>query len=247
MKISIITPNFNGEKYIENCIKSVLDQEVDFEHIIIDSNSTDSSANILKKYPHLKIVCEKDDGMYYAINKGIELSQGEIISYLNVDDRYPIGALKKVLSSFNDHRADYVYGDCRFINTLEKEIYVYKVPPFFNYLLKQITVIPWSQPSFFFRKSVLEKIQCYDVKYYLASDYHFMKQVVRLDFKGIRCKGVLSEFMIRKESLGSKYSNEMQSEVAQIKKDLKIDIFPAIDFIFNSYRKLYNFHTFFSK
>ena len=63
--------------------------------------------------------------MYYAINKGIELSQGEIISYLNVDDRYPIGALKKVLSSFNDHRADYVYGDCRFINTLEKEIYVY--------------------------------------------------------------------------------------------------------------------------
>ena len=69
MKFSIITPNHNGAEYIEGCIKSVLSQNVDFEHIIIDDISTDSSLEILKKYPPLNIISESDNGMYEAINK----------------------------------------------------------------------------------------------------------------------------------------------------------------------------------
>ena len=82
--------NYNGEKYLEKCIKSVLDQKVDFEHIVVDAESTDSSADILKKYPHLRVIIEKDNGMYDAINKGIAIAQGDIIAYLNCDDRYPV-------------------------------------------------------------------------------------------------------------------------------------------------------------
>ena len=73
MKFSIITPNHNGANYIEACIKSVLSQNVDFEHIIIDDCSTDSSLEILKKYPHLRIISENDNGMYDAINKGLSI------------------------------------------------------------------------------------------------------------------------------------------------------------------------------
>ena len=100
MKFSIITPNYNGANYLEGCIKSVLSQKVDFEHIIVDSESTDSSLDILKKYPHLIIISEKDHGMYDAINKGIAIAKGDIISYLNCDDRYPDESLLIVLESF---------------------------------------------------------------------------------------------------------------------------------------------------
>ncbi|SVD65607.1 uncharacterized protein METZ01_LOCUS418461, partial [marine metagenome] len=109
MTFTIITPNYNGAEYIEECIKSVLRQNVDFEHIIIDGISTDSSLEILTSYSHLKIISEKDHGMYDAINKGLSISKGDFISYLNSDDRYPEGSLSRVLYEFNnDNNLDYV-------------------------------------------------------------------------------------------------------------------------------------------
>jgi glycosyltransferase involved in cell wall biosynthesis len=159
MKFTIITPNYNGEKYLEKCIKSVLDQKVDFEHIVVDAESTDSSSDILKKYPHLRVITEKDNGMYDAINKGIAIAQGDIIAYLNCDDRYPVGSLSIVLESFKKNEdIDYVYGNCRFIDRLEQEVYIYRVPPLFSNLLGKITVIPWHQPSVFYKKRVFDSL-----------------------------------------------------------------------------------------
>jgi glycosyltransferase involved in cell wall biosynthesis len=247
MKISIITPNFNGGKYIENCIKSVLSQGVNFEHIIVDSKSTDSSIKIFDKYPHLKIISEKDKGMYYAINSGIEICDGDIIAYLNSDDRYPVDTLKKVLSVFNDNLVDYVYGNCKLIDQFENEIYVYKVPPISRNLLKKITVVPWAQPSMFFRRCVFDSLGNFNIKYVLASDYHFMKKVIHSNLKGVGIRSVLSEFMVREDALSAKYLEEMKLEGIQVKNDLKISDKPVIDFFFNIYRKLFNFHTFFKK
>jgi glycosyltransferase involved in cell wall biosynthesis len=247
MKISIITPNFNGGKYIENCIKSVLSQGVNFEHIIVDSKSTDSSIKIFDKYPHLKIISEKDKGMYYAINSGIEICDGDIIAYLNSDDRYPVDSLKKVLSVFNDNLVDYVYGNCKLIDQFENEIYVYKVPPISRNLLKKITVVPWAQPSMFFRRCVFDSLGTFNVKYVLASDYHFMKKVIHSNLKGVGIRSVVSEFMVREDALSAKYLGEMKLEGVQVKNDLKINDKLVIDFFFNIYRKLFNFHTFFKK
>ena len=248
MKISIVTPNYNGANYLEGCIKSVLSQNVDFEHIIVDSESKDASLDILKKYPHLKVICEKDKGMYDAINKGIALSQGDIISYLNCDDRYPDGTLSDVLDIFNnDITVDYVYGDCRFIDHLEKELYVYRVPPIFNSILVKLTVIPWAQPSTFYRKHVFHELGCFDIQYRLAADYHFMKKVLISKFNGYKSNKVLSNFMKRDNALGSVSSFEMHSEGIQIRKELGITDRLVLDFFFNSYRKIYNFHTLFKK
>ena len=248
MTFTIITPNYNGAEYIEECIKSVLRQNVDFEHIIIDGISTDSSLKILKNYSHLKIICEKDHGMYDAINKGLSISKGDFISYLNSDDRYPEGALSRVLYEFNnDKNLDYVYGDCRLIDHLENELYVYRVPPIFKSLLAKITVIPWAQPSVFYKRKVFDDIGSFDINYLLASDYHFMKRVLLSKFNGHKVNKILSDFMKRDEALSSTYSFEMQSEVVQIKNDLGIVNRPVLDFFFNSYRKIYNFHTFIKK
>tara|TARA_B100000787_G_scaffold152957_1_gene126918 strand:+ start:354 stop:1106 length:753 start_codon:yes stop_codon:yes gene_type:complete len=248
MKFSIITPNYNGSEYIEECIKSVLRQKVDFEHIVIDGASTDSSLEILKKYPHLKIISEQDDGMYDAINKGISISKGDYIAYLNCDDRYTDGALSIVLELFKKNKdIDYVYGNCRFINYLEQEIYIYRVPPLFDNLIAKMTVIPWAQPSIFYKKRVFDSLGVFSSKYSLASDYHFMKKVILSKFKGHKVKIVLSSFMKRADALSVKNSNDMIDEVNMIKIELGHKDKPFLDFCFNLYRKAYNFHTFFKK
>jgi glycosyltransferase involved in cell wall biosynthesis len=110
-KISVITPSFNSGDQIERAIKSVIDQSYkNFEHIIVDGVSTDNTIEILKKYPHLKWVSEKDSGQTNAMNKGFKLSTGEIIVYLNADDYFLPGAFTEVIKHFNKG-AQFVVGN----------------------------------------------------------------------------------------------------------------------------------------
>jgi len=246
MKFSIITPNYNGSIYIEKCIESVLSQNVNFEHIVIDGKSTDSSLDILDKYPHLKVISEEDSGMYDAINKGILIATGEIIAYLNCDDRYPEGSLQAVLEVFErKDNIDYVVGNCRFINHLEQELYIYRIPPVFSNLLVKVTVMPWAQPSVFYKKRVFDSLGPFSSKYVLAADYHFMKRVLISGFNGQKINKILSCFMKREDALSIKNSIEMIDEVNMIKEELGHKNMPFLDFCFNLYRKFYNFHTFF--
>lgn len=88
---SIITVCLNSEKTIETTIKSVLAQTyTDFEYIIIDGKSSDKTLNIINRYkdPRIKIISEKDKGLFDAMNKGISLSKGKWIHILNSDDYY---------------------------------------------------------------------------------------------------------------------------------------------------------------
>ena len=248
MKFSIITPNHNGANYIEACIKSVLSQNVDFEHIIIDDCSTDSSLEILKKYPHLRIISENDNGMYDAINKGLSISKGELISYLNIDDRYADGALARISYEFdNDTNIDYVYGNCQLIDRFGESLYIYKVPPIYKGLLSKINVIPWAQPSVIFKRKVFDEIGNFNINYLLASDYHFMKRVISSRFNGFRVNMVIAEFMKRTDSLSAQYSHQMKAEVLKINNELQLPTHHLLNLLFNSYRKIYNIHTLFKK
>jgi glycosyltransferase involved in cell wall biosynthesis len=94
--VSIITVVLNGAKYIEQTIKSILDQNyANIEYIIVDGGSTDGTLEILKRYND-KIdywVSERDKGIYFAMNKGISFAKGELIGILNADDFYLEGAV----------------------------------------------------------------------------------------------------------------------------------------------------------
>jgi len=86
---SIVTPVFNGEKFIEETIKSVINQSInDYEYIIVDNLSTDNTANIIKKYSTKihKTIFEKDNGMYDALSKGFKKCRGKYFYWLNSDD-----------------------------------------------------------------------------------------------------------------------------------------------------------------
>ena len=93
MKISIISPTYNSQKTITDTLESISEQKhQDIEHIIIDGLSSDDTLKIAESYRNkinnLKILSEKDSGLYDAMNKGISLSSGEIITILNSDDFY---------------------------------------------------------------------------------------------------------------------------------------------------------------
>ena len=118
-KITVITPTFNSANTILANLTSVKNQKYkNLEHIIIDNKSDDNTLNLIKKYndKRIKIVSEKDNGIYDAINKGIKLAKGEIISILHSDDKYYNNlTLSNIINSFEDKSVDIIYGDLLYV------------------------------------------------------------------------------------------------------------------------------------
>jgi glycosyltransferase len=110
MRFSIITVSYNSAKTIEDTINSVNSQSYrDFEHLIIDGKSTDGTLELLTRYknPKRRIISEDDKGLYDAMNKGIELSKGDYIIFLNADDYLAHAhALEIIAQDINDHSPD---------------------------------------------------------------------------------------------------------------------------------------------
>jgi FkbM family methyltransferase len=117
-RISIVTPSFNQGQYIGETIESVIAQDYpDVEHIVIDGGSTDGTLEILARHPHLRVISEPDRGHADAINKGLRLATGEIVSFLNSDDTLAPGALRRVGREIDPSSARHVVmGRCRFID-----------------------------------------------------------------------------------------------------------------------------------
>jgi glycosyltransferase involved in cell wall biosynthesis len=112
-RISIVTPCLNGERYIVDAIESVLRQGYpNFEHIVVDGNSTDSTIALLRPYKHLTVISEPDRGSHEAMNKGVSRATGEIVAFLNVDDSYPDDTLARIGAFFAANPdTDIVVGD----------------------------------------------------------------------------------------------------------------------------------------
>lgn len=117
-RITIVTPSYNQGAYIAETIDSVLAQDYpNLEHIVMDGGSTDRTLEILKRYPHLKVVSEPDGGQADAINKGFLMATGEIWGFLNSDDTLVPGALLRVAREIDPARGrQIVMGRCRFID-----------------------------------------------------------------------------------------------------------------------------------
>ena len=183
--LSIITVVLNGEKHLEETIKSVLKQKKSFEYILIDGQSNDNSLKIIKKYSN-KIsywLSEKDKGLYDAFNKGMKLAQGKYIGIINSDDVYTNKAFDIVHKYITKNpQADFIFG------SVKKHWGI-----LYGYKPKKIK-FSWGfysshSTGFFIKKDAAKKVGLYNIKYKYHADYdYFYRMIVKKKLNGIATK-----------------------------------------------------------
>lgn len=157
-KISIVTPSFNMENYIEETILSVIGQQYpNLEYIVIDGGSKDGTVDIIKKYePYITYwISEPDSGMYDAIQKGFSKATGEILAYINSDDKYYPNAFFSIATIFSSMEdVEWVLGRATFYNDDGATVDVKELKKWskFNYYLGDYQWI--QQESIFWRRSL---------------------------------------------------------------------------------------------
>ena len=215
-KCSIITVCFNSEKSIENTIKSVLNQTYgNIEYIIVDGGSSDSTVDIIKKYEplfegRLKWISEKDDGIYYAMNKGIDMSTGDLIGILNSDDTYEPGAVEIMCSAYDGGKMMVLYGAMR----------VYDGDRFLREKMISHRELPENMichPACFVSRNVYEKYGKFNTKYVSAADYELMIRYSNIpDIEFLPVNEVISNFHMG----GMSGSDAAFMDLLKLKSDL---------------------------
>lgn len=173
---SVITPSWNQGEYLGECIESVLRQgDPEFEHLIFDNCSTDSTADVIKGYQHVRCVSQSDRGQSDAVNKGFLAAKGEIICWLNSDDAYPPGLFLRLRELFDDPSVDVVFGDVLQKNYDGSEDGVAVA----RFERREDLVRWWNrdvklhQPAIFFRRRVREKTGLLNEALHYAMDYEY--------------------------------------------------------------------------
>lgn len=180
--VSIITPSFNQAEYIEETIKSVLNQDYpNIEYIIVDGGSIDGSVEIIKKYADRLSwwISEPDDGQSDAINKGVLRANGDIVAWLNSDDIYLSGTIAKAVSALSeDPDIGMVYADQQSINAGGKAFNTIHYKQYDLTDLLAMRVI--GQPTVFMRKEVLDRAGDLNKEFNFLMDHHLWIRMFQL-------------------------------------------------------------------
>ena len=201
MKFSIITVVKNSENFIEKTIKSVINQNFrDFEFIIIDGNSSDNTVKIINKYRNFvtKLISEEDKGIYFGMNKGLSISSGEIIVFVNSGDLLENNALEIINNYFE------IYPDIDFVfGTVERK-YLDETILKYGFDQKKIKYnfdfATCHSTGFFIKRKSQNILGIYDENFICSADYDlFYRMIVREKMKG---KATMINEIIGKVSSG---------------------------------------------
>jgi len=221
--VSIITPSYNQGEFIEDTILSIKNQDYsNIEHIIIDGGSTDNTLKILKKYKSIhkmRWISETDEGQADAIDKGIKMAKGSILTWLNSDDYYlHEQVISKVVYFFELYKSVhvvtgngyYVDEEGKFLTpiVIKKDLMYLKYMKFGDFIL---------QPSTFFKREIEEKVSI-DKKYTYAFDWLFFLNIFEEKFNVLAVDDFLSAYRIHSKHKTGEDNAKRKKEVAKIVK-----------------------------
>jgi glycosyltransferase involved in cell wall biosynthesis len=189
-RVSIITPNRNGARFLEQALRSAIAQRtpgIEVEYIVVDGQSTDGSAAILERYRRDidLLIREPDRGPASAINKGLRRATGDLVAWLNADDYYCDGTLARAVAAMDAHPGRALcFGRCRIVDEASHEIrrgitqfkeFFFRFP--YRPAIQSINFI--SQPAMFFRRAALERAGLLREDLTAAWDYEYILRLWR--------------------------------------------------------------------
>jgi glycosyltransferase involved in cell wall biosynthesis len=231
MLFSIITPNCNSGKFLEQTLRSVISQAddgIELEYIVVDGGSTDNSHEIIKKYSQrlARTIIEPDSGPANAINKGLAAANGEVLAWLNADDLYYPGALRRVRLALQCRpEAAICFGGCPIIDAQGQEIRagITRFKEFFYPLSSRFTfqcINYLSQPALFFRRSAFAQAGPLREDMIAAWDYEFLLRLWRSG-DAVQVPGApLAAFRWHEQSIsGQRFTAQFREEYEAARAD----------------------------
>ena len=196
--VSVITAVYNCQRTIGGAIESVLEQDYDqVEYIVIDGMSTDGTADVVSEYGDRisKVIREPDEGIYDALNKGINSASGDVIGFLHADDLLASPkVLSRVASTFIEHDSDAVFGELLYVSEddVDKVIRYWKEKPF-NRKRFHFGWMP-PHPTCYIRKSCYERFGQFRTDMSIAADYELLLRLMLKEQISVR---YLDEVIVR--------------------------------------------------
>jgi glycosyltransferase involved in cell wall biosynthesis len=206
--ISVVTPSFNQGYFIREALESVrLQNYENYEHLVIDGASTDGTVGLLRGLAaagdrvNISWISETDTGQSEALNKGFRQAKGEIIGWLNSDDRYLPGSFERIVAAFEENPlVDIIYGDYLMMDELGKPLQIRREIEFNAFVLLYHRVLYIPTTSTFFRRRIFEEGNWLDEELHYAMDLEFF---IRLAARGYRFRHIpelIAEFRLQPNS-----------------------------------------------
>lgn len=219
MKVSVITACWNNVSTIEDTFRSVFSQTwKDVEYIVVDGDSTDGTKELIEKNRSRihQYISGKDGGIYFALNKGLELANGDVIAFLHADDVFASEkTLEKVMNAFAEKKTESVYGDLVYVdrNDLNKVTRTWVSGEFNadNFLKGWMP----PHPAFFLKKECYDRFGEFNTSFTSAADYELM---LRMLYKH-RVSATYIHDVLTKMRVGGKSNVTLSNRIHANKED----------------------------
>ena len=220
MKVSIVTVCLNAAATIEDCVASVAAQRgADIEHIVIDGGSNDATLSVIEPYRNriARIVSEKDNGLYDAMNKGVALATGQIVGFLNADDALAApDTIARIVGAMQKNDAELAFGDVEIYAADGNLRRVYRANGFQPERISSGILPP--HPSVYAATELMRKAGGFDTSFRIAADFDLLIRIfkrfspatvyipatiVRMRSGGVSSRGLSSYSTISKELIAA--------------------------------------------
>lgn len=206
--ISIVTPSFNQAGFIREALQSTQAQSYsNYEHLVFDGMSTDGTVELLQHlsllpgWDKISWLSEKDSGQSEALNKGFRQAKGDIIGWLNSDDRYLPDCFARVVQAFEENPdVDIIYGDYRVVDEFGKVIRIKREIEFSKFILLYHRVLYIPTTATFFRSRIFKENNWLEERLQYAMDLELFIRLADKGYRFMHISTILADFRLQPNS-----------------------------------------------